>query len=84
MYRLALKPPDNVQQLHLLLAGNDVITKRNLINNKGCALTALSMALDYAGASQLPDGSDNQPGHLNTFLTVWLQDIVGTRSGKLS
>jgi hypothetical protein len=40
------------------------------------------MALDYAGASQLPDGSDNQPGHLNTFLNAAKKGFANEGSMK--
>jgi hypothetical protein len=42
-------------------------TKKTMVS-KGCALTALAMALSQAGVKRLPNGIDLDPGELNEYL----------------
>lgn len=47
------------------------------IQEKGCALTSLSMALNTAGIATLPGGLANDPGGLNQFMTNTDTDYFG-------
>jgi hypothetical protein len=47
------------------------------IQEKGCALTSLSMALNTAGIAALPGGLANDPGGLNQFMTNTDTDYFG-------
>jgi hypothetical protein len=50
------------------------------IKNWGCALTSYVMVLRYYGINKLPDGTNLDPGTLNT----WLKDNYGYIDGKSS
>jgi len=50
------------------------------IKNWGCALTSYAMVLRYFGISKLPNGTNLDPGTLNT----WLKDNNGYIDGKNS
>lgn len=47
------------------------------IQQKGCALTSLSMALNSAGITTLPGGVTNDPGGLNQFMKTTDTDFYG-------
>jgi hypothetical protein len=64
-----------------VLLYNTVPSANKTIGNKGCALTSLGMALDFAGVTtlQFPGSTaQNDPGNLNSFMSQTDNDFVET------